>query len=131
MPLSLSADGLTSSIAAVQAGADSVAAATTTSIGTIGQSNVEPAATIDNLDSLAIAILSLRVAGKAFVVDVRAEIQLLFNPNQRQADLGFVVIFRFHSENHTVMQSSLEHPCESEGGFESATCRLSLEISDD
>lgn len=51
--------------------------------------------------------------------------QLLFDPPQIQASIGDVVLFRFHGQNHSVTESTLESPCETlQNGFDSGFPRV-------
>jgi plastocyanin len=57
-------------------------------------------------------------------VEVGAHNQLLFNPNQVDAAIGDEVRFEFRKFNHTVIQSSLDKPCLSLGGFDTGFTRF-------
>lgn len=57
--------------------------------------------------------------GTSHLVDVGAGGDFLFNPNQIDASVGDVLIFRFLESNHTVTQSSFEQPCMPSSGFDS------------
>jgi plastocyanin len=52
-------------------------------------------------------------------VDVGAEGEFLFSPNQVAASAGDVIRFNFLARNHTLTQSSLDAPCSQSGQFDS------------
>lgn len=53
------------------------------------------------------------------MVEVGAWGDTLFNPNHLNASVGDVIRFRFLKLNHTLTQSTLDHPCTPSGGFDS------------
>lgn len=53
-------------------------------------------------------------------VTVGQEGKLVFSPSSLNAPIGTVITFNFLSLNHTLTQSTLQHPCTSNGGFDSS-----------
>ncbi|KAI9779396.1 MAG: hypothetical protein M1835_004699 [Candelina submexicana] len=54
---------------------------------------------------------SARSTGTKFDVEVGGEGKMLFKPNWVNAAIGDIIDFRFLKLNHTLTESSLEHPC--------------------
>jgi plastocyanin len=51
-------------------------------------------------------------------VQVGVHNQTLFRPNQLDAAVGDVIVFKFHGFNHTLSESTLEDPCKGSGAFD-------------
>ena len=68
--------------------------------------------------SVDVDIITTDIANTHYV-DVGANGQFIFNPNNVDAAVGDLIIFRFFKLNHTVTQSSFEHPCTPNMGFDS------------
>ena len=70
--------------------------------------------------AIATSALSGQAGSLTHVIDVALDNRLLFSPNQTQAVVGDVVLFRYYQVNHSVTQSILAEPCKPMlGGFDS------------
>ncbi|KAI9840228.1 MAG: hypothetical protein M1838_004149 [Thelocarpon superellum] len=57
-------------------------------------------------------------AAQTHKVDVGAAGELIYGPNQLNAAVGDVIEFNFLKLNHSVTQSTFDHPCTFNGGFD-------------
>ncbi|KAK5131390.1 hypothetical protein LTR16_000808, partial [Cryomyces antarcticus] len=64
------------------------------------------------------------ISPRTHSVEVGAQGDLIFAPNQLEAAVGDIVNFRFLKLNHTLTQSSLDKPCTAVNGFDTSFVHL-------